>query len=117
MEALEQIQYSLQAGLELELQKYHILMELNASNAVKMEAPPSPEIKQETRSNENQFLDRKNTTTNDTKNIPKNFGKAVIAFIAKNPKVTLRCLSRYGVDSVDFLSALKSRKKNLHSIK
>ena len=25
---------------------------------------------------------------NDTKNIPKNFGKAVIAFISKHPKIT-----------------------------
>ena len=117
MEALEQIHFSLQAGLELELQKYRILMGLNTPATVKIEEPFCPEVKQETKSNENQFLDKKNTTTNDTKNIPKNFGKAVIAFIAKNPKVTLRCLSRYGVDSVDFLSALKSRKKNLHSIK
>lgn len=36
IEALEQIHFTLQAELELELQKYRILMEMNAAPAVKI---------------------------------------------------------------------------------
>lgn len=36
-------------------------------------------------------------TTNDTKNIPKNFGKAIISFIQRNQEITKRCLNKYGL--------------------
>lgn len=35
------------------------------------------------------------TTVNDTKNIPKNFGKAIISFIQRNQKVAAQCLKRH----------------------
>lgn len=54
---------------------------------------------------------------NDTKNIPKNFGKAIIAFITKNPKITEKCLKKHEIELSKFLQELRIKKKNLHSIK
>lgn len=59
----------------------------------------------------------RNDTVNDTKNIPKNFGKAIISFIQRNQGITARCLNKYGVDLGSFLQELKQKKKCLHSIR
>ena len=53
---------------------------------------------------------------NDTKNIPKNFGKAIIAFIRKNPHIVKRVLSAYNVNLKEYLYALKRRKNKLNNI-
>jgi hypothetical protein len=55
--------------------------------------------------------------SNDTKNIPKNFGKAIISFIQKNQELVGRCLKKYNIEMSCMLSSLKNRKKSLHSIK
>jgi hypothetical protein len=54
---------------------------------------------------------------NDTKNIPKNFGKAIITFIQKHPSIASRCLQNHKVELNDLLRSLKLKKKTLHSIK
>lgn len=55
--------------------------------------------------------------SNDTKNIPKNFGKAIISFIQKNQQLVGRCLERYHIEMGSLLLELKQRKKSLHSIR
>jgi hypothetical protein len=60
---------------------------------------------------------KSSSSINDTKNIPKNFGKAIITFIQKNRKVVAQCLTRYHLDVEVFIKELKLRKKCLHSIK
>lgn len=59
----------------------------------------------------------KRSTANDTKNIPKNFGKAIISFIQKNQKVAVRCIRRYHISLDSFIRELKQKKKILHSIR
>lgn len=54
---------------------------------------------------------------NDTKNISKNFGKAVITFIQKNPERIKRILQNHNIELGAFSQDLKERKKNLISIK
>ncbi len=39
----------------------------------------------------------KRSTANDTKNIPKNFGKAIISFVQKNQRIAAKCTRRYGI--------------------
>ena len=82
---------------------------------VKLEPESLEEIKEEMEIEKS--TTEKKTSLNDTKNIPKNFGKAVIAFINKHPKLVTKCLERHGIELSKFLVELKSRKKNLHSIK
>ena len=91
-------------------------MELNTFPSVKIEEG-QPESSKDESNKKYGMSDGRKSSVNDTKNIPKNFGKAIIAFISKNIKVTQRCLEFHGMDTSDFLKALKLRKKNLHSIK
>ena len=91
-------------------------MELNTSPKVKIEEGLAESSKEKS-NKKNELRVGKKISVNDTKNIPKNFGKAVIAFISKNTKITQRCLERHSVDTSEFIKALKLRKKNLHSIK
>ena len=66
-------------------------MELNTSPNVKIEEEVAESSKEDSKK-KNHLSTKKKISVNDTKNIPKNFGKAVIAFISKNTKITQRCL-------------------------
>lgn len=53
---------------------------------------------------------------NETKNIPKNFGKAIIIFIEKNqPSLEATC-HQYGISFLDLLERLRSVKKKINTI-
>ena len=52
---------------------------------------------------------------NDTKNIPKNYGKAILSFIQKYPK-TKQIVESFGVKYPDFLMHIRRLKKKVNSI-
>lgn len=53
---------------------------------------------------------------NDTKNIPKNFGKAIITFVEQKDQVVKRFLAYENVMYDDFFAALKAKKRGINSI-
>ena len=58
----------------------------------------------------------KENVRNDTKNIPKNFGKAIISFVQRNDRIIKKFLSDEKTSYHEYVAALKARKKNLNSI-
>lgn len=52
---------------------------------------------------------------NDTKNIPKNYGKSILTFIRKSPK-TRRLLSQRGIPFPEFMMHVRKIKKKVNSI-
>lgn len=53
---------------------------------------------------------------NDTKNIPKNYGKAMLAYIQKNTRQAKQLLSEHDVDFMEFLMKVKSFKTKINTI-
>jgi hypothetical protein len=53
---------------------------------------------------------------NETKNIPKNYGKAIIIFIEKNPRKIHPILTHYNVEYNSLLQELQERKKSINTI-
>lgn len=53
---------------------------------------------------------------NETKNIPKNFGKGIISFIERNDQKVKSLLSKNGVNYHDFLAKMKAEKKIINTI-
>jgi hypothetical protein len=52
---------------------------------------------------------------NDTKNIPKNYGKAILTFIQKSPK-TREFTAQMGINFSDFMMQVRRAKKKVNSI-
>lgn len=52
---------------------------------------------------------------NDTKNIPKNYGKAILSFILRSPK-TRKLVSMMKINLSDFLIQIKKMKTKINSI-
>lgn len=52
----------------------------------------------------------------ESKNIPKNYGKAIITFIRKNEEFTRRVLGHLGLDYAGFMRNLRSLRANLNTI-
>lgn len=52
---------------------------------------------------------------NDTKNIPKNYGKAILSFIQKSPK-TKKLANSLGVSHSDLMTQVRRVKKRINSI-
>ena len=48
---------------------------------------------------------------NDSKNIPRNFGKAIIIFVEKNPDIVHDLLNQHGVDYNEYKKKLQMKKK------
>lgn len=57
-----------------------------------------------------------NKIKNETKNIPKNFGKAIIIFIEKNPELLNEILEMHGVNHQSLMGRLKNLKKKINTI-
>ncbi len=53
---------------------------------------------------------------NDTKNIPKNYGKAMLSFIQKNSREVKEVLSKYEVNHLQFMMFVKSFKSQINTI-
>ncbi len=53
---------------------------------------------------------------NQTKNIPKNFGKGIISFIEKNPSKVKILADKYKFNSNDFTKKLKELKRSINTI-
>lgn len=53
---------------------------------------------------------------NETKNIPKNFGKAIIIFIEKNEEVLLPITRKFGIEYKNLLDNLRNMKKKINTI-
>lgn len=53
---------------------------------------------------------------NDTKNIPKNFGKGIINFILKNDRVVRQILSRDRLVYGEFMKQVRARKQTINTI-
>jgi hypothetical protein len=53
---------------------------------------------------------------NDTKNIPKNFGKAILSFIQRNISQTTEFLQRQNFTLTEFMMAVKKYKKEVNSL-
>lgn len=53
---------------------------------------------------------------NETKNIPKNFGKGIISFIERNDQKVKALLAKNGVNYHDFLLKMKVEKKIINTI-
>lgn len=53
---------------------------------------------------------------NDTKNIPKNFGKAIIAFIQQREQLVRKLFNNSSKDHSNFLKALRCKKQSINSI-
>ena len=59
----------------------------------------------------------KNSPRNETKNISKNFGKAIICFAEQNKELTRRILSSFPDLTIpDFINYLRSKKRKINSI-
>jgi hypothetical protein len=52
----------------------------------------------------------------ESKNVPKNYGKAVITFIRKNECFTRKVLGRVGVDYAAFMRNLRGLRSSLNTI-
>ncbi len=52
----------------------------------------------------------------ESKNIPKNYGKAIITFIRKNEDFTRRVLARLGMEYSAFMRNLRGLRSNLNTI-
>lgn len=52
---------------------------------------------------------------NDTKNIPKNYGKAILSFISKS-SMTGKVVFRFGLNLSDFLIQIRKMKHRINSI-
>jgi hypothetical protein len=52
----------------------------------------------------------------ESKNIPKNYGKAIVTFIKKNESFTRRVLGKLGMDYDDFILNLQEIRINLNTI-
>lgn len=52
---------------------------------------------------------------NDTKNIPKNYGKAILSFISKS-SMTSKVVLRYSLNLSDFLIQIRKMKHRINSI-
>lgn len=53
---------------------------------------------------------------NETKNIPKNFGKGIISFIERNDAKVKGLLAKNGVNYLEFVQRMKSEKKIINTI-
>lgn len=54
---------------------------------------------------------------NETKNIPKNFGKAIVSFIEKQERLTQAVVSRFpGLDYAQFILEMRQRRRRINSI-
>ena len=53
---------------------------------------------------------------NDTKNIPKNYGKGIITFMQKNEKLVRHLASVHGVAFADLSRIMRDKKRNLNTI-
>lgn len=54
---------------------------------------------------------------NETKNIPKNFGKAIVSFIEKQEKLTMSILQRFpNLDYAQFILEMRQRRRRINSI-
>lgn len=63
----------------------------------------------------NRFSAEEAQTKNDTKNIPKNYGKAILSYILRSPK-TRKLVSNMGVNLSDFLIQIRKMKNKINSI-
>jgi hypothetical protein len=53
---------------------------------------------------------------NDTKNIPKNYGKAMLSYIQKNIRQSKQLLSELNVDFLEFMMTVKNFKNKINTI-
>jgi len=53
---------------------------------------------------------------NETKNISKNFGKAILSFAKTNTKFSKKLLKKYNVDKQELISYIKRARKDLNSL-
>lgn len=53
---------------------------------------------------------------NDTKNIPKNFGKGIINFILKNEKIVRKIVTRDRLVYGEFMKQIRARKQTINTI-
>ena len=59
---------------------------------------------------------RQTRNLNETKNVPKNFGKAIIKFSEKREGLVRRCLGARQDCYQDFIAAIRLKKKCINSI-
>lgn len=60
-------------------------------------------------------LSHNSSLRNDTKNIPKNYGKAILSFIQKSPK-SRKLAAEMGIQFADFMMQVRRMKKKVNSI-
>ena len=65
---------------------------------------------------EREIVSMQSKMKNDTKNIPKNYGKAILSFIQKNTHQTKKLLQREGVSFAEFMSQVRKNKQKANSI-
>lgn len=53
---------------------------------------------------------------NDTKNIPKNYGKAILTHIQKSTHRTKKIVSHFGISYPEFMSQVRKNKSRINSI-
>ena len=53
---------------------------------------------------------------NDTKNIPKNYGKAILSFIQKNSFQAKKLCQLYQVSFAEFMTQVRKQKTKINSI-
>ena len=62
------------------------------------------------------LIPKKQSIKNETKNIPKNFGKAIITFAEQHPSTVSRALQHSAVSFEELMESLKEKKKGINSI-
>lgn len=62
------------------------------------------------------MISHNSSLRNDTKNIPKNYGKAMLAYIQKNSRQAKELLSEMDVDMMEFMMVVKSFKTKINTI-
>jgi len=62
------------------------------------------------------LISHNSSLRNDTKNIPKNYGKAMLAYIQKNNRQAKQLLSELDVDYIEFMMTVKNFKTKINTI-
>jgi hypothetical protein len=52
----------------------------------------------------------------ETKNVPKNFGKAILKFLRKNDKSVQKVLRKMEIDERDFLKVIEESRDKINTI-
>lgn len=134
VEFLETLKDSLSMQLNLELQaNQRLIHEMMTSKIEKTDNSRQNSIYRTTHSeekdsnhepvmikkeptSEREIVSMQSKMKNDTKNIPKNYGKAILSYVQKSTHRVKRLLAKHGVSFGEFMAQVRRNKAKINSI-